>query len=201
VESMASSRTTTFGQGHPERPSLAPFPLLAAVAVRELGLHLAPLVARVGLVDTEVLVGEFRTLATFAPELVIAALGTGDHLSAPENLAYGLPQFTADERRAMIVETARELASTMPVWVGAGASPTNEMARTIGAELNFWDRPAAEIAAHASLSPVNWSGNPREDLETQLDELVHAGSTWAVFAPVVDIARLGRWRRANRAAQ
>ena len=183
--------------GHPGRPSLAPFPLLAVIAARELGLHIGPLVARVGLVDTEVLVAEFHTLASFAPGLVIAALGTGDHLSAPENAAYGLVARSADERRAMIVETARTLGATMPVWVGAGSPTTNEMARAIGAELNFWDRTPLEMAAESATSRVNWAGNPLDDLENQLDELALAGATWAIFSPKADLDRLGRWRLTN----
>src|ERR1035438_7585815 len=84
--------------GSPTRPSLAPFPLLAAVARRHDGVIVGPLVARVGLVGTDHLVDEYLTLERVAPSRVICALGSGDKLSAAENEAYDTPVRRADER-------------------------------------------------------------------------------------------------------
>ncbi len=186
--------------GHPERPSLAPFLVLAAVASREVSLDVGPLVARVGLVGSDVLVQQFRTLATIAPGRVIAALGTGDKLSEAENDAYGLARTSATQRRERLEEVARALSNEMEVWIGGGAPATNHLARELAVTLNLWDQPAEVIAGESPRGATNWSGNPRDDLERQLDELALAGSTWAVFAPTVDLARLGAWRRASRAA-
>ncbi|MHB8827619.1 MAG: LLM class flavin-dependent oxidoreductase, partial [Acidimicrobiales bacterium] len=117
--------------GSPTRPALAPFPVLAAVAARhEIGV--GPLVARVGLFGTAHLVETFTALEEIAPGRVIAALGTGDKLSAAENAAYGLPEYSPRERREMLGVTAAALAPLMPVWIGAGAPATNELARTLG---------------------------------------------------------------------
>lgn len=182
--------------GQPQRPSLAPFCLLSGVAARHATLIVAPLVARVGLVATSVLVDQFRTLAMISDARVIVALGTGDRLSEDENAAYGLAVHSAHERRALIGETARAL-SGLPLWIGAGAAATNLLAREIGAVLNLWDVSSALVAAHGSDGPVSWAGNARSDLEVQLDELAAAGATWAVFSPTSDVARLGAWRRAN----
>jgi hypothetical protein len=183
--------------GQPQRPSLAPFPLLAAVAARHDALVVAPLVARVGVVANDVLVTQFRALAEVAPGRVIAALGTGDRLSADENRAYGLPAWSASERRAMLAAVAGPLAAEMAVWVGAGAPATDQLARSIGAALNLWDRPGDQVAAAAGAGEVTWAGNARADLPAQLDELSAAGASWAVLAPTTDIAALGAWRRGH----
>ncbi|MGB8178824.1 MAG: LLM class flavin-dependent oxidoreductase, partial [Acidimicrobiales bacterium] len=90
-----------FPIGSPERPTLAPMPVLAAVASR-LPLTVGTLIARVTLVSTAQLVEQFTTLQAVAPGRVIAALGTGDKLSKPEHDAYGLPYPSPDARRALM---------------------------------------------------------------------------------------------------
>ena len=102
--------------GQPERPALAPFPLLGALATM-LGPPAGPgggpyfgtLVARVGLVPTAVLAAQFVALERLAPGRVIAGLGTGDNLSKEENRAYGIPFAPAAERRAEMTELGRQL--------------------------------------------------------------------------------------------
>ncbi|MFI5034785.1 MAG: LLM class flavin-dependent oxidoreductase [Acidimicrobiales bacterium] len=179
----------------PTRPALAPFPVLAAVATRWPDLVVGPLIARVGLVGTAHLVRQFTTLHDLAPGRVVAALGTGDNLSADENDAYGLVRRDADERRALLREAAAALRDAMPVWIGAGAAATNALARELGVTLNLWGVPAAEVAAAALDGPVNWAGPLRGDVEGTLDQLATAGATWAVAAPGADVARLANWRR------
>ena len=183
--------------GSPERPSYAPFPLLAAVARRHQQLVVAPLVARVGLVGTNHLVEEFLTLEALAPRRVIAALGTGDRLSAAENHAYGLVPRDADARRALLRETARALGDVMPVWFGAGAPATNELARSLGVVLNTWNTSFEQVRVFAAAGPVTWAGPAPEALEATLDALRDAGATWAVLSPQVDVERLAKWRRSN----
>jgi hypothetical protein len=96
------------------------------------------------------------------------------------------------ERQAMVEHIASALSGTIPLWIGAGAPATNAIAKRVGATLNYWQK-----TPESPTGPWNWAGNPRDDLETQLDELAAAGSTWAIFAPNVDVARLGKWRRAH----
>src|SRR5580698_10196942 len=103
--------------GQPERPALAPFPILAALATmlgpsrgRGEGPTLGTLVARVGLVSKAVLAARFVALEALAPGRVIAGLGTGDRLSEAENRAYGIPFPPAAARRAEMVELGRQLA-------------------------------------------------------------------------------------------
>ena len=180
--------------GSPTRPSLAPFPVLAAVGARHPSLVVGPLVARVGMVATSHLVGQFRTLAAVAPGRVIAAIGTGDSKSRDELVAYGLDYAGASERRELVAQTARELRGEMPVWIGAGARATDELARELGVTLNVWDTDAATTSTLASSGPVTWAGPAREDLGAWLDQLDTLGVAWAVMAPGVDVARLANWR-------
>src|SRR5271169_153104 len=85
--------------GRPDRPALASFPLLGAVAAVTETVALGPLVARVGLVPDEVLVAELASLSHMAPGRLIAGIGTGDAMSAPENQAYGIAFADAGTRR------------------------------------------------------------------------------------------------------
>ena len=91
------------------------------------------LVARVGLVPDEVLVSQFDALGVLAPGRVVAALGTGDHLSAAENLAYGVPFEAAEARRGALRRVALTLRDRgSPVWVGDGAARTVALAEAEG---------------------------------------------------------------------
>jgi hypothetical protein len=188
--------------GEPDRPALAPFPLLGALATRLSpredaagGPFLGTLVARVGLVPPPVLVGQFVALEAVAPGRVIAALGTGDHLSAAENHAYGIPYPTAAERRAEMVSLARTLrAKGLPVWLAGGAAGRTEEPLAAGAALNLWDVPPAVVADRTGGDDgleVTWAGPPPSSpLAATLAGLAGAGATWAIFGWPVDVNEL-----------
>ncbi len=190
--------------GSPERPALAPFEVLAAVAVRQPSLTVGPLVARVGLVEADVLAAQVRALRLAARGGVIAALGTGDRKSVGENLAYGVPVAPAPARRAALCELARTLRDEgVEVWIGDGAPETRDIAVEVGCTLNLWQRTGEEVAAAATRSPVSWAGSaPREGdevdevaLSALLAELQAAGATWAVLSPGVAPSVLARCAR------
>jgi alkanesulfonate monooxygenase SsuD/methylene tetrahydromethanopterin reductase-like flavin-dependent oxidoreductase (luciferase family) len=183
--------------GSPTRPSLAPFALLSAIARRHENLVVGPLVARIGLVGTNHLVEQYRTLHALAPGRVICALGTGDKKSAPENLAYGLGVLDANERRSMLRETATALIATMPVWIGAGAQATNDLARELGVPVNLWDASPERVTQMSTKGLVTWAGPVPEDLPGTLSALRDAGASWAVLSPEVDISKLVAWREAQ----
>lgn len=186
--------------GSPQRPALAPFPVLASVAARHHSLVVGPLVARVGLVNTRHLVAAFSTLADVAPGRVIAALGTGDSLSAQENVAYGLPVLDAGSRRALLAETADELRGSMPVWFGAGATATNALARELGVTLNMWNASPESLADEARRGPVSWAGPaPSESSLTLqlLDDLARSGASWAVLGADLDLGAFSEWRASS----
>jgi alkanesulfonate monooxygenase SsuD/methylene tetrahydromethanopterin reductase-like flavin-dependent oxidoreductase (luciferase family) len=189
--------------GQPERPALAPFPILGALAGRlrvgrqpDEGPYLGSMVARVGLVPNSVLVAEFTALEQLAPGRVIAGLGTGDRLSAAENRAFGVPYPPVSERRAAMVEVAEALLGRgIAVWLAGGASGRSDEARATGAALTVWDVGPASIATYrAEPDPleVTWAGPPPADLASSLVALARAGSSWAVAAWPVDVAELVR---------
>jgi hypothetical protein len=183
--------------GDRERPSLAPFPVLAAVAVQSPRLMVGPLVARVGLVGMSAFVERFATLEALAPGRVVAALGTGDDLSQDEHVAFGLEYASAKERRALLAEAMLVLSPLMEVWCGAGSNATNRVAHELGVTLNFWGVPPAKIAEEAKGGTVNWAGPLGGDARKTLDALEAAGSTWAVSSESSRIDELGEWRRAR----
>ena len=190
--------------GQPERPALAPFPLLGALA----GLlgpaagdgggpFVGTLVARVGLVPNEVLASQFAALETLAPGRVIAGLGTGDRLSADENRAYGVPYPPAAERREQMVALARRLGGAgITVWVAGGRVGRTKEARAAGAAMTVWEAEPALVAARAGepgAVEVTWAGPPPTG-EPALGETVRslhrAGATWVVFGWPVDVDAL-----------
>ena len=190
--------------GQPERPALAPFPILGALATMfdpfpgpRGGPYLGTLVARVGLVPDAVLAAQFLALEALAPGRVIAGLGTGDRLSEEENRAYGIPFAPAAERRADMVALARTLAGAgLPVWVAGGPGGRTEEARAAGAALNVWDAEPAVVAERVAGPPgveVTWAGPPppaRPPLAERLRALDEAGATWVIFGWPVDVDEL-----------
>jgi hypothetical protein len=198
--------------GSPERPALAPFEVLTAVAVRTSTLAVGTLVARVGLVTEAVSLSQFRALRAVAGDRVIAALGTGDKLSREENLAYGVDFPLPEVRRASMRSIAGTLFDEgMEVWIGDGAPATRAIAVEIGCTLNMWAASPADVAAAAQATTVSWAGpTPLRDgafdhaaTAVLLDELEDAGATWAVFDPRAPIEALAglRDRAARRTAR
>ena len=180
--------------GEPSRPALAPFPLLAAVATRLESLALGTLVARVGLVAEEQLLAQFAALDALAPGRVVAALGTGDSMSARENLAYGLDFAPASERRASLRRLVAQLLERgFETWIGGGAEATLAIADELGCAVNLWGASPTEVAEQARSSAVTWAGLAPEDdgeLRELLGDLEGAGASWAVFAKLGDPERL-----------
>ncbi len=201
--------------GQPERPALAPFPVLGALATRLLprddgrgGPFLGTLVARVGLVPNAVLTAQFTALDRLAPGRVIAGLGTGDHQSEAENRAYGIPFPPASERRAALVELGRALVDRgIVVWVAGGQAARTQEAEEVSAALNLWDADPALVAERATALErnkgpggaagleVTWAGPPpgtTTPLARTVETLRAAGASWAVFGWPVDLEELGR---------
>jgi alkanesulfonate monooxygenase SsuD/methylene tetrahydromethanopterin reductase-like flavin-dependent oxidoreductase (luciferase family) len=118
-----------------------------------------------------VLLGGLATLVRIAgPQRVIAGLGTGDRLSAAENLSYGLTFPPKEERYALLEEIALALrCDSIPVWVG-GRSPRARLAAARVADaLNAWNATPSELAAeHAEVVGLA-NGLPRQ---------VPPGVTW-----------------------
>jgi alkanesulfonate monooxygenase SsuD/methylene tetrahydromethanopterin reductase-like flavin-dependent oxidoreductase (luciferase family) len=186
--------------GRPDRPALAPFPILAALAASGDtpatpggGPFFGTLVARVGLVPNGVLLGQFSALDFLAPGRIIAGLGTGDRLSEAENLAYGIPFPPAAERRQEMVELGLALrARGITVWVAGGHAARVVETRAVGAALNVWDAEPALVASRSrgpEAVEVTWGGPPPDGdgtLEAGMVALAQAGATWAIFGWPID---------------
>jgi alkanesulfonate monooxygenase SsuD/methylene tetrahydromethanopterin reductase-like flavin-dependent oxidoreductase (luciferase family) len=185
-----------FPIGSPERPTLAPLPVLAAVASR-LPLTVGTLIARVTLVSTAQLVEQFTTLEEIAPGRVIAALGTGDKLSKPEHDAYGLPYPSPGDRRALLRDAVAALSPHVPVWCGAGSPATNDVARELGVALNLWGVSAEEVRAQVANGPVTWGGQLQGDVASALNDLQDAGASWVVAGTPAPLDALEEWRRTH----
>ena len=183
-----------YPMGSPDRPALAPFPVLARVASRHPTLDVGPLVARVGLGSPATLVAAFRALAAITPGHVIAALGTGDSLSRAENEAYGLTYDDPTTRRSQLDEVLRAVVGFTEVSVGAGSEATNELARRRGVALNVWQK---EPSAFPTGAPLTWAGRLDEDVATHLDRLASAGVTYVVGVPGTDLGALAQWRESR----
>lgn len=189
--------------GSPDRPALAPFEVLAAVAASVPGLVVGPLVARVGLVDDDVLLAQLRALRVVADGRLIAGLGTGDRKSVAENATYGVPIGPPEARRTSLRTLAAQLAAEgTEVWVGDGAAATRAVAAEVGCTLNLWDAHPDAVREASAAATVSWAG-PAPMNAGALDEpatatllrtLEHAGATWAVFTPQAPIPVLGRLR-------
>jgi alkanesulfonate monooxygenase SsuD/methylene tetrahydromethanopterin reductase-like flavin-dependent oxidoreductase (luciferase family) len=197
--------------GRPDRPALAPFPVLAAVAATTTRVAVGTLVARVGLVPDRVLLSEIDALSALAPGRVVIALGTGDRLSAAENRAYGIPFAPPADRRRSLRYLAGALRDReVPVWVGGGAPETLAVAEEEGAAVNLWDASPEQVAAQARRTEVTWAGpSPAPGGSTgrteapdgpaalgrRVGDLAAAGATWVVVGWPAPLDALVTWAR------
>jgi alkanesulfonate monooxygenase SsuD/methylene tetrahydromethanopterin reductase-like flavin-dependent oxidoreductase (luciferase family) len=172
--------------GQKGRPALSAFPLLGAVAAVTRKLVVGTLVARIGLLPEEVLLGEFASLESIAPGRVVAGLGVGDRLSADENLSCGIGVAPVGERLAWLERCARELsARKIPVWLGGGSQAVLGVARRTGATVNLWEAdPAALAAVVGKLGEASWGGplgSSSWEAASKMTEIAQTGATWLVW--------------------
>ncbi len=150
--------------GRPGSPALWSFGVLAAVAAMTERVRIGPLVARVGLLPDADLLGAFAALAQVAgPSRVIAGVGSGDHLSAPENRAYGVDYPHAAARLADVERVAATLIGRgLTTWVGGRSPAIAGVASRSGAARNLWGAGAEELtsagAHEGHVLRVTWGG-------------------------------------------
>lgn len=181
--------------GRPDRPALSAMPLLGAVAAATDRVIVGSLVARIGLLPDAVLLASLRSLDRIASGRFVAGLGVGDHKSAEENLAFGIPYAPSEDRLASLARCASTLVETgVTVWIG-GRARTIEIARDAGAVVNLWEAGPDELISVRTdfATEVTWGGilgldpqesgrTPVEQIADRLTELGTAGATWAVCA-------------------
>jgi alkanesulfonate monooxygenase SsuD/methylene tetrahydromethanopterin reductase-like flavin-dependent oxidoreductase (luciferase family) len=170
---------------HPGLPSLSPLPLLAAASAVTKRIRLGTLVTRIGLEPDEVVVAAFFTLHLLSNGRVIAAMGTGDHKSDDENVAFGLNLQAATVRRGHLERAATRLIELgIETWIGGGAPATNEIATRLGCPVNIWAGGGDARARLSSEPRSTWGGQlpvAFDDAVARLIEIESAGAEWAVL--------------------
>ena len=165
--------------GNPGSPALWSFGVLGAVAGATTRIALGPLVARVGLLPAADLRRAFETVAAVAgPGRLIAALGAGDHLSASENIAYGIGYPSAQERLASVASASDALRGRgIRTWIGGQSWAAQQTAAAHADAINVWGSPHADVSRIAAdpmvvarRVEVTWAGQvligrDRQDLD------------------------------------
>lgn len=198
--------------GGRDKPILAAWPLLGALAAVTERLAVGTLVARVGVVSDAQLVSQLATAERISGGRLIAGLGTGDRLSFAENDAYGIPFEPVARRTERLVAVGGELQRRgAAVWIGGRHPLVRQAALALSAPLNLWGGSVEEVAeAVRAGHEVTWGGQvlvgdddddaaellarfgPRDGLihgsteavAEQLAAIAAAGATWAVCSPL-----------------
>jgi alkanesulfonate monooxygenase SsuD/methylene tetrahydromethanopterin reductase-like flavin-dependent oxidoreductase (luciferase family) len=97
--------------GGKTRPVFEGWSSLAWAAAATDEVEVGTLVTRSSLRHPALLAKMAATVATIAPGRAIIAIGSGDHLSKPENDAFGLPYYAGERRIAQLASTVETLKS------------------------------------------------------------------------------------------
>lgn len=95
--------------GAPRRPILEGWTALTWLAAHTTDATVGTLVTRSSLRHPAVLAKMAATVSAIAPGRVCVAVGSGDHASAGENLAFGLPYWTGADRMDQLASTVEVL--------------------------------------------------------------------------------------------
>jgi alkanesulfonate monooxygenase SsuD/methylene tetrahydromethanopterin reductase-like flavin-dependent oxidoreductase (luciferase family) len=179
-----------FPMGRPDRPALSSVPTLAALASVTSRVRVGPLVSRVSLLPGPVLVDALVTIDRLAGGRLIAGLGTGDRLTAPENAVYGLPFPPVAARLGQVERVATQLREHgVHVWIGGRSPAVRGLAGRVADGWNCWDGSLPELATFSPDPPrrveVTWAGPPPGDgdLASHLRQLAAGNVDWVVYGP------------------
>ncbi|HEX5936692.1 MAG TPA: LLM class flavin-dependent oxidoreductase [Actinomycetota bacterium] len=169
-----------FPPSAPDRPSLEPFTVLAAVAGLHPRLRIGTLVTRASLRPVGLLAKQASALDGIGQAGLILGLGAGDHVSRREHETFGIPFATARERVEILEETAQALRTLFDgrpwgggrhlppvsgplrppgrpeIWIGGRSDPVIAAAARAADAWNGWGMDAgafhAAVGRLASLS-------------------------------------------------
>jgi alkanesulfonate monooxygenase SsuD/methylene tetrahydromethanopterin reductase-like flavin-dependent oxidoreductase (luciferase family) len=162
--------------GGKERPVLECWTTLAYLAAATEKITVGTLVTRSSLRHPALLAKMAATVASIAPGRVTITVGSGDELSRPENEAFGIPYWDADDRIDQLRSTVETMISflhqdevnhrddfvdikalpTSPrpeppqLWVGGRAGDTLEIAASLADGWNGWSGSPERFAQDAS---------------------------------------------------
>ena len=163
-----------FPPGAPDRPSLEPYTLLAAVAAVNPGLGVGVLVTRAGFRPVGMLAKQAAALDTVTGGRAVLGLGAGDANGRAEHAALGLDYPPFPERVALLEETVLALRTLFggrpwpggrwtpaltgpllppgspPVWVGGTKGSAIGVAARAADGWNAWGLDAETFVARAA---------------------------------------------------
>jgi alkanesulfonate monooxygenase SsuD/methylene tetrahydromethanopterin reductase-like flavin-dependent oxidoreductase (luciferase family) len=114
-----------FPPGRPDRPSLEPFGILSAIALRHPELRIGTLVTRASIRPAGLLAKLGAALDHLSEGRAILGVGAGDAASRAEHEAFGLPFRPAAERVAVLDETVAAVRDLFEgrAWAGGDHVP------------------------------------------------------------------------------
>ncbi|MGH2637320.1 MAG: LLM class flavin-dependent oxidoreductase, partial [Actinomycetota bacterium] len=169
-----------FPPGAPaDRPVLEAFSTLAAVAAATSRVRIGTLVTRGSLRPAGLLAKLAATIDDVSDGRFVLGIGTGDALSRPEHVAFGLPSLDAEARREHLLETVRAVRALFrgehfaggqhvpavegpllpptrsdggpPVWIGGVSEGAVRVAAREADGWNGWSLDVTSFAARAAL--------------------------------------------------
>ncbi|TMK18773.1 MAG: LLM class flavin-dependent oxidoreductase [Actinobacteria bacterium] len=142
-----------FPPGAPDRPSLEPYTLLAAIGAANPGLGVGVLVTRAGFRPVGMLAKQAAALDQVSGGRAVLGLGVGDANGRAEHAALGLDYPPFPERLALLEETVLALPllppGSPPVWVGGTKDAAIGVAARAADGWNAWGLGADAFVARA----------------------------------------------------
>lgn len=185
--------------GGKQRPVLECWTTLAWLAERT-ELRIGTLVTRSSLRGPAMLGHMAATVATIAPGRLTVAIGSGDEMSRPENVAFGLPYWEGADRIGQFAETVRAVRSHLDghpnrpaIWVAGRSDDALEVAARLGDGWNAWAgtperfrQDASNVTALAGDRDLEltWGGIVRDDSDAEVvAAIVEAGARHVIMTP------------------
>jgi alkanesulfonate monooxygenase SsuD/methylene tetrahydromethanopterin reductase-like flavin-dependent oxidoreductase (luciferase family) len=135
--------------GNPEGVVLYSHVLMGGLAVETSRVTIGVLVARVGLLPDAVLVNTLASAAHIAGfDRVVAGVGTGDALSKPENLEFGVVYEKVGVRLAAVASVCLGLRERgVTTWAGGRSPELRRVAADSADALNIWGANPGEVVS------------------------------------------------------
>jgi alkanesulfonate monooxygenase SsuD/methylene tetrahydromethanopterin reductase-like flavin-dependent oxidoreductase (luciferase family) len=156
--------------GAPRRPILEGWTALAWAAAATTRPTVGTLVTRSSLRHPAVLAKMAATVSEIAPGRLCVAIGSGDHMSSAENLAFGIPYWSGADRMdqlASVVEVLHRFRSPDPVTVDDDFTQISDLPPHPGPrDYSIWvagrSVAALDVAGRLADGWNAWAASPEE---------------------------------------